>query len=64
MSVCDPLDVRCSEVSDKIVSKVIPWMNYFINRVFIKFGEYLAYRMGRHINNYYGLVSVKLLQVF
>jgi len=39
-------------------------MNYFINRVFIKFGEYLAYRMGRHINNYYGLVSVKLLQVF
>ena len=39
-----------SEVSDKILSKVIPWLSYFIMRVLIKFRENLTYRMCRQIN--------------
>jgi len=57
-------DVTCSEVSNKILSQVIPWMSYFIMRLLIKFSENSTYRMCRQINTYRGLLNVKLWQQF
>ena len=53
-------DIICSEVSDKILSQVIPRMSYFIMRVLIKCSENSTYRMCGQINTYCGLVNVKL----
>ena len=55
-------DVSCSEVSDKILFQVIPWMSNLIMRVLIKFSENLTYRKCRQINTYYGLANLKLWQ--